>query len=307
MRQNKMMPTSNRALGKGSILTWLDERIRILLLMPAFIIMVLIFCYPVGYTFYLSVHDWTFFTLTDPPFIGLQHLLNVFQDTSFYMSMFRTAMYVGVGVFLQLFFGFTLALAVNRMKLGHGMATTLLVLPMMVTPVVVGLMWKFILDYNFGIFNYILTLLGFEKLAILSTNSLALPSIIMVDTWQWTSFMFITLLAGLKSLPNEAFEAAKIDGATGWQTIRHVTIPLMKRVIIVSLVLRTAGSIKVFDQIFVLTGGGPGTATETTSILLHRKAFVDFDFGYGSALAIVLTVIVGIICWFAIRSLYSEK
>ncbi|MFD0675999.1 MULTISPECIES: carbohydrate ABC transporter permease [unclassified Paenibacillus] len=307
MQQNKTMPASNRALGKGSILTWLDERIRFILLIPAFTIMVLIFFYPVGYTFYLSFHDWTFFTLTDPPFIGLQHILDVFQDKSFYMSMFRTAMYVGVGVFLQLFFGFTLALAVNRMKIGHGIATTLLVLPMMVTPVVVGLMWKFIFDYNFGVFNYMLTLLGFEKLALLSSNSLALPSIIMVDTWQWTSFMFITLLAGLKSLPNEPFEAANMDGATAWQTFCHVTLPLMKRIIIVSLVLRTAGSIKVFDQIFVLTGGGPGTATETTSILLHRKAFVDFDFGYGAALAIVLTVIVGIICWFAIRSLYSEK
>ncbi|MCR8636820.1 carbohydrate ABC transporter permease [Paenibacillus radicis (ex Xue et al. 2023)] len=307
MQQNKTMSASNRALGKGSILTWLDERIRFILLIPAFTIMVLIFFYPVGYTFYLSFHDWTFFTLTDPPFIGLQHILDVFQDKSFYMSMFRTALYVGVGVFLQLFFGFTLALAVNRMKIGHGVATTLLVLPMMVTPVVVGLMWKFIFDYNFGVFNYMLTLLGFEKLALLSSNSLALPSIIMVDTWQWTSFMFITLLAGLKSLPNEPFEAAKMDGATAWQTFCHVTLPLMKRIIIVSLVLRTAGSIKVFDQIFVLTGGGPGTATETTSILLHRKAFVDFDFGYGAALAIVLTVIVGIICWFAIRSLYSEK
>jgi multiple sugar transport system permease protein len=307
MQQHKAMPTSKRVLGKRSLLNWLDERIRFILLIPAFIIMVLVFFYPVGYTFYLSVHDWTFFTLTDPPFIGLRHILNVFQDKSFYMSMFRTAIYVGVGVFLQLFFGFTLALAVNRMKRGHGIATTLLVLPMMVTPVVVGLMWKFIFDYNFGIFNYMLTLLGFDKLALLSSNSLALPSIIMVDTWQWTSFMFITLLAGLKSLPNEPFEAVKIDGATAWQTLHHVTLPLMKRIIIVSLVLRTAGSIKVFDQIFVLTGGGPGSATETTSILLHRKAFVDFDFGYGAALAIVLTAIVGIICWFAIRALYSEK
>lgn len=307
MQQNKRMHSSDRVLGEKSILTWLDERIRFILLIPAFIIMVLIFFYPVGYTFYLSFHDWTFFTLTNPPFIGLQHILGVFQDKSFYMSMYRTVIYVGVGVFLQLFFGFTLALAVNRMKIGHGIATTLLVLPMMVTPVVVGLMWKFIFDYNFGIFNYMLTLLGFEKLALLSSNSLALPSIIMVDTWQWTSFMFITLLAGLKSLPNEPFEAARMDGATAWQTLRHITLPLMKRIITVTLVLRTAGSIKVFDQIFVLTGGGPGTATETTSILLHRKAFVDFDFGYGAALAIVLTVIVGIICWFAIRSLYSEK
>lgn len=292
---------------KRSVLSWLDERIRFILLIPAFLIMTLVFFYPVVYTFYLSFHDWTFFTLADPPFVGLRHIAHVLQDTSFYMSMGRTVIYVGVGVFLQFLLGFTLALAVNRIKFGHGIATTLLVLPMMVTPVVVGLIWKFILDYNFGIFNYALTLLGFSKIAVLNSNALALPSLIMVDTWQWTSFMFITLLAGLKSLPGEPFEAAKMDGATAWQTLRHVTLPLMKRVIIVSLVLRTAGSIKVFDQIFVLTGGGPGTATETTSILLHRKAFVDFDFGYAAALAIVLTVFVGILCWMAIRSLYSEK
>lgn len=307
MQQNKAVSASYAQPRKRNVLSWLDERIRFLLLIPAFVIMILVFLYPIIYTFYLSVHDWTFFTLENPPFVGFRNILHVLQDQSFYMSMFRTVIYVGVGVFLQFVFGFTLALAVNRMRIGHGIITTLFVLPMMVTPVVVGLIWKFILDYNFGIFNYMLTLLGFSKIAMLSTNSLALPSLIMVDTWQWTSFMFITLIAGLKSLPGEPFEAAKMDGATAWQTLRHVTLPLMKRIIIVSLVLRTAGSLKVFDHIFVLTGGGPGTATETTSILLHRKAFVDFDFGYAAAFAIVLTVFVGIICWFAIRSLYSEK
>ena len=307
MHHDQVVSSHYAAPRKRSMLSWLDERIRFILLIPAFLIMTLVFLYPVVYTFYLSFHDWTFFTLDDPPFVGLRHIMHVLQDTGFYMSLGRTAIYVGVGVFLQFLVGFTLALAVNRIKLGHGIATTLLVLPMMVTPVVVGLIWKFILDYNFGIFNYALTLLGFGKIAVLNSNELALPSLIMVDTWQWTSFMFITLLAGLKSLPGEPFEAARMDGATAWQTLRHVTLPLMKRVIIVSLVLRTAGAIKVFDQIFVLTGGGPGTATETTSILLHRKAFVDFDFGYAAAFAIVLTVFVGILCWMAIRSLYSEK
>ncbi|MEH7746603.1 sugar ABC transporter permease, partial [Neobacillus drentensis] len=203
--------------------------------------------------------------------------------------------------------GFTLALAVNRITLGHGLATTLLVFPMMVTPVVVGLIWKFIFDYNFGIFNYALTLIGMDKIALLNSSAWALPSTIMVDVWQWTGFMFIIILAGVKSLPEEPFEAAQMDGASVWQTLWNVTIPLLKPVIIVALVMRIAGSIKVFDQIFVLTGGGPGTSTETISILLHRKAFADFDFGYSSALAIVLTFIVGIVCWFAIRALYSDK
>ncbi|WP_270166520.1 carbohydrate ABC transporter permease [Paenibacillus sp. SYP-B4298] len=307
LQNDKATPASCTVPKNQSILSWLDERIRFILLLPAFVVMIIVFFYPVMYTAYLSVHDWTFFTLDDPPYVGLRHILHVLQDRSFYMSLVRTLMYVGAGVCLQFVLGFSLALAVNRMTIGHRVTTTLLVLPMMVTPVVVGLMWKFILDYNFGIMNYVLTLLGLGKVAMLSDNALAMPSVILVDTWQWTSFMFITLLAGLKSLPNEPFEAAKMDGATAWQTLIHVTLPLMKKIIIVSLVLRTAGAMKVFDQIFVLTGGGPGTATETFSILLHRKAFVDFDFGYSAALAIVLTVFVGILCWLAIRSLYAEE
>jgi multiple sugar transport system permease protein len=306
MQQNTIS-ASNVAPKRRGILSWFDDKIHIFLLIPACLIMVLVFVYPILYTVYLSFHDWTFFTLANPPFVGFRHILNVLQDQSFYMSLIRSFIYVGIGISMQFLLGFTLALAVNRMFIGHRLITTLLVLPMMVTPVVVGLIWKFILDYNFGIFNYLLTLLGFQKVALLNSSSMALPSTIIVDTWQWTSFMFITLLAGLKSLPHEPFEAAKMDGATALQTLRHVTLPLMQRVIIVSLVLRTAGAIKVFDQIFVLTGGGPGTATETTSILLYRKAFVQFDFGYSAAFAIVLTVFVGIICWFAIRSLYSDK
>lgn len=237
----------------------------------------------------------------------MQNILNVFQDAGFYKSMLLTGIYVGAGVLIQFILGLTLALAVNRITVGHGLFTTLLVFPMMVTPVVVGLIWKFIMDYNFGILNYALTLIGLEKVSMLTSSTLALPSTIMVDVWQWTGFMFIIFLAGIKSLPDEPFEAAQMDGASVWQTLWNVTIPLLKPVIIVALVMRIAGSIKVFDQIFVLTGGGPGTSTETVSILLHRKAFADFNFGYASAVAIVLTIIVGILCWFAIRALYSEK
>ncbi len=292
---------------KKSILVWLDDRLQFILLIPSLLLMTLVFLYPVLYNVYLSVHDWTFLTLHDPPFVGLRHIMHVLGDAGFYHSMYLSALFVAGGVGLQFVLGFALALAVNRIRRGHGSITTLFVFPMMVTPVVVGLMWKFIFDYNFGIFNYFLTVLGLEKIALLTSNAFALPATILVDTWQWTPFMFIVLLAGLKSLPSEPFEAAEMDGASKWQTLLHVTLPLMKSVIIVALVMRIAGAVKVFDQIFVLTGGGPGTATETISMILHKKAFVEFDFGYAAALAIVLTVVVGILCWFAIRALYSEK
>ncbi|MFJ7728548.1 carbohydrate ABC transporter permease [Neobacillus sp. NPDC097160] len=301
------IPSTINEKKRGSFLSWMDKKIQIILLLPALFLMMVVFLYPVLYTIYLSFHDWTFLTLKNPPFVGFRNIINVFKDAGFYKSMLLSGIYVGAGVMIQFFLGFTLALAVNRITVGHGLATTLLVFPMMVTPVVVGLIWKFIFDYNFGIFNYVLTLIGMDKVAMLNSSALALPSTILVDVWQWTGFMFIVLLAGVKSLPEEPFEAAQMDGANVWQTLWNVTIPLLKPIIIVALIMRIAGSIKVFDQIFVLTGGGPGTSTETISILLHRKAFADFDFGYASALAIVLTVIVGIVCWFAIRVLYSDK
>ncbi|MDF2645104.1 MAG: sugar transporter permease [Paenibacillus sp.] len=292
---------------KKGFFVWLDERIQFILLIPALLLMLLVFLYPLLNNVYLSFFDYTFLTLQDPPFVGLKNIINVFRDGGFYHAIYLTVIFVGVGVGLQFVIGFSLAIAVNRIRKGHGMITTLFVFPMMVTPVVVGLIWKFILDYNFGIFNYVLTLFGLNKVALLTSSQLALPTTILVDTWQWTPFMFIVLLAGLKALPSEPYEAAEMDGASRWQTLLYVTLPLMKSVIIVSLVMRVAGALKVFDQIFVLTGGGPGTSTETLSITLHRKAFVEFDFGYSAALAMVLTVAVGFLCWLAIRALYSEK
>jgi multiple sugar transport system permease protein len=290
-----------------SLLVWMDRQLQWLLLLPALFFMILVFLYPVLYNVYLSVHDWTFLTLHNPPFVGLDHIVHVLGDAEFYRSLSRTAIFVGFGVGLQFLLGFGLAVAVNRIRKGHGVITTLFVFPMMVTPVVVGLIWKFIFDYNFGIFNYALTLLGLDKVALLTSSQFALPATIFVDTWQWMPFMFIVLLAGMKSLPSEPFEAAEMDGASRWQILWHLTLPLMKSVIIVSLIMRIAGAMKVFDQIFVLTGGGPGTSTQTISMILHRKAFVEFDFGYAAALAIVLTVLVGIICWFAVRALHTEK
>lgn len=292
---------------KKGLLVWVDERIQFILLIPSLLLMLLVFLYPLLNNVYLSMHDYSFLTMQDPPFVAFRNILKVFKDPGFYHSIYLTVLFVGGGVGLQFIIGFSLAMAVKGIRKGHGLITTLFVFPMMVTPVVVGLIWKFILDYNFGIFNYFLTLLGLDKISLLTTSQLALPTTIMVDVWQWTPFMFIVLLAGLKALPKDPYEAAEMDGASRWQTLWYITLPLMKSVIIVALVMRIAGALKVFDQIFVLTGGGPGTSTETVSMMLHRKAFVEFDFGYSAALALVLTIIVGFLCWFAIRALYSEK
>jgi multiple sugar transport system permease protein len=180
-------------------------------------------------------------------------------------------------------------------------------MPMMVTPVVVGLTWKFILDYSFGIFNYARLLVGLKAIAPLADPKLALMTVTLVDTWQWTPFIFLVLLAGLRSLPHEPYEAADVDGATAWQTFWHITVPLLNPVMIVAFVMRMAGAIRVFDHIFVLTGGGPGTSTEVVSLLLYRKAFQSFEMGYASAVALVLTLLTALLAWWAMKRLYADN
>lgn len=277
-----------------------------ILFAPAFIVMVAIFVYPVGYALNLSMHDWNMFTLNDPPFIGIQNYLTAAKDKDLWAAVSKTATFVGSGLLVQFTVGMLLAMGVDRLTRQSGLLTTLIVMPMMVTPVVVGLTWKFILDYNFGVFNYFRLLMGLKAIAPLADPKLALFTVTLVDTWQWTPFIFLVLLAGLRSLPNEPYEAATVDGANAWQTFWNITVPLLKPVLIVAFVMRMAGAIRVFDHIFVLTGGGPGTSTEVVSLLLYRKAFQSFEMGYASAVALVLTVLTALLAWWAMRKLYDE-
>ena len=286
---------------------WLDRHMKWILFGPAVLVMAAIFLYPLAYAFNLSLHDWSFFTLNDPPFVGLRNYGNTLRDLELWSALGKTGIFVGIGLILQFSIGMALALGVDKLGRQGGLLTTLLVMPMMVTPVVVGLGWKFILDYNFGIFNYVRTVLGLQPVAVLSSSRWALLTMTLVDTWQWTPFIFLVLLAGLRSLPHEPYEAAIVDGAGPWHIFSRITVPLLKPVLVVALVMRMAGAAKVFDHIFVLTGGGPGTATEVVSLHLYRKAFQSYEMGYASAVALLLTLLIALISWWAMRTLYAES
>lgn len=284
-----------------------DEYLHILLLLPAALLMIVVFIYPVGYAGWLSLHEWTFMTMRNPPFVGVENFVDVTISPGFLGALGRTILFVGAALLVQVLLGLALALAVNRLPAAQGWLTTLLVLPMMVTPVVVGLIWKFLLDYNFGLVGFLMEVLGMGKVAFLSNSAWAMAAVIFVDCWQWTPFTFVILLAGLKALPSEPYEAAHIDGANWWQILTLITLPFLRPVIIVAVVLRLAGLIKEFDKIYVLTGGGPGTATETIALLLHRGAFLDFDFGHASTIAMLLAAAMAVLCWWAVRMMHSEK
>jgi multiple sugar transport system permease protein len=179
---------------------------------------------------------------------------------------------------------------------------------MMLPTVVAGVVWRLMLNPNFGAVNGTLKGMGVNTDALTWTSSpnLAMISIIAVDVWQWTPFMFLILLAGLQAIPQEPYEAALIDGSSAWQTFRHVTLPLLKPAILVALLLRTMDLLRVFDQVFILTEGGPGFATETISLYIYRTAFRFSDFGYAAAMSFVLLVITNIISAFYIRFLQER-
>ena len=189
------------------------------------------------------------------------------------------------------------------------MFRAILLIPMMLPPVVVGVVWRLMFNPDFGAINGTLKGAGVNTEALTWTASpgLALASVIAVDVWQWTPFMFLILLAGLQAIPQEPYEAAMIDGSNWWQTFRHITLPMLKPAILIALLLRTMDLLRVFDQIFILTEGGPGFATETVSLYIYRTAFRFADFGYAAAMSFVLLALTNIISLVYIRLLQRQE
>ena len=172
------------------------------------------------------------------------------------------------------------------------LAKTLLLFPILIPPIAIGSMWRLMYDYNFGLFNMILSLVGVQGPTWNADPNLALLTIIIVDIWHWTSFVFLIVYAGLESLPHELFEVAQVDGASSRQIRRHVILPLLRPSIATALMLRLIFAFKVFDQVYLLTNGGPGTATEVLNLYIYKVYFVQNRIGYGSFLTILLSVIV---------------
>jgi len=218
-------------------------------------------------------------------------------DAFFRSALLHTFSYAALALTFEFLLGLGLALLLDRPLRGRGAFRALLLVPMMLPPVVVGVVWRLMLNPSFGAVNGTLKSAGVDTASLTWTASpaLAFISVVAVDVWQWTPFMFLVLLAGLQAIPQEPYEAAMIDGASAWQTFAHITLPLLKPAMLVALLLRTMDLLRVFDQIFILTEGGPGFATETVSLYIYRTAFRFFDFGYAAAMSFALLVLTNII------------
>ncbi|MDW9500585.1 ABC transporter permease subunit [Sinorhizobium meliloti] len=214
------------------------------------------------------------------------------DDALFVTATLNTLLFVILSVSVELLLGIGLALLAASVRRGKGLVRTVTILPILVSPVAIGAMWRLMYSYDFGLVNQILEALGLAKVGWLSETSIALLSVVVVDIWHWTPLVFLILFAGVEGLPREVVEAARIDGANRRQLLRHIVLPLLAPAITVAFIFRSIAAFKVFDQIVLLTGGGPGTSTEIVSLRLYKVYFEQNAMGYGALLSVVTVAMI---------------
>jgi len=272
------------------------------LLAPTIAVLLALSIYPLIYSVKISLQ-------TEAGRATLGNFARLAGDQFFLSALGHTFVYASIALTIEFAIGLGLALLLDTQVRARGLFRSLLLVPMMLPPVVVGVVWRLMLNANFGALNGTLKRFGVntESLTWTASPKLAMASVIAADVWQWTPFVFLILLAGLQAIPQEPYEAALIDGSSGWQTFRHVTLPLLMPAIVIALLLRTMDLLRVFDHIFILTEGGPGFATETLSLYIYRTAFRFSNFGYAAAMSFVLLLLTNVISAGYLRLLQARE
>ncbi len=267
------------------------------LVAPAVIFMLVIVAYPILNSFYMSFMDYKLFKISDIHFVGLDNYIAVLQDPVFRQSLWNTLWWVGLGVFFQFFFGLILALLLNEKFRGRGIVRSLILVPWVTPGILIGLMWTWMYDGNYGVINDVLVKLHVldQYVPWLAQSDTALLSVIVTIVWQGIPFFAIMLLAGLQTIPRELYEAAEVDGASPWKSFWMITLPMLTPTIFVTTLLRIIWVANSVDVIFAMTGGGPGYSTLTLSVYTFVKARTALDFGYASTMSIYLTLILSVV------------
>lgn len=280
-----------------------ERRLYLWFLVPLVVLLVGLTIYPVVTSIQTSFTNLNLARPRAPVlFIGFDNYLNMFRSEIFWITMRNTIVMVFGAVIVQFVGGFVIALLLDRELPGVGIVRTLLLLPLMVTPVVGALVWSLMLNPSTGVITYFLQSIGWANPPVfLGSGNLAMASIVFVDAWQWTPFVMLLLLAGLQGIPKEFYEAAELDGANFVQRIRFIVLPALRPLIGVVLLLRVMDAFKIFDKIYILTAGGPGSATETVAFHAYRQGFGFFRMGYASALSMILLIVVLIVSVLLIR------
>jgi multiple sugar transport system permease protein len=285
-----------RFLGVGN-----DRIIPYLLLAPTVAVLLALTIYPLIYAIKVSFQ-------TDAGAFTFLNFARLVSDQFFLSALAHTFVYAAIALTSEFLLGLALAMLLHGAIRGRNLFRALLLVPLMLPPVVVGVIWRLMLNSNFGALNGTLKRFGIstDSLTWTASPKLAMTSVIVADVWQWTPFMFLILLAGLQAIPQEPYEAALVDGSSAWQTFRYVTLPLLKPAILIALLLRTMDLLRVFDHIFILTEGGPGFATETLSLYIYRTAFRFSNFGYAAAMSFVLLLLTNLVSVIYMRMLRAQ-
>ena len=282
-----------------------DQLFGVFLTLPGLATLLIIIVFPIIFTIITSFYDYTLLNPHHDSFVGLDNYQEVIEEEYILDSALITSQFVLSTVLIEFFIGFVIALSLNTVKRLKTVYYIILLAPLMINPVVVGLIWRMILHTELGIFNYLLKLLDINRVNWLGDNDTAFWTIVFVDIWHQVSFMTILLLAGLSALPREPYEAARMDGASSLRCLISITLPLMRPVITVAILLRLIFSIKTFDIIYIMTKGGPGISTDLVSYFIYRSAFFGLDIGRASALSVGLLIIVLFLTFFLYKYMRS--
>ncbi|WP_183798835.1 sugar ABC transporter permease [Rhizobium sp. BK316] len=257
---------------------------------PALVVIAAVIVFPWVFTLWMSVNSWTLGQSV--VFAGLDNYTRLLVDMRFWESLWHTALYTLLAVVAPLFLGTLAALIFDAQFPFRGLLRGVFVMPMMATPVAIALVWTMMFHPQLGVLNYLLSLIGIGPQEWIYNQNSVIPSLVLVETWQWTPLIMLIVLGGLAAVPREPYESAEIDGANAWQKFRYLTLPMIAPFLMIGVIIRSIDAVKSFDIIYAMTQGGPGTASETINIYLYNTAFSYYDIGYGSAMAVVFFIII---------------
>lgn len=290
------LPTEASHRPSGALLAineFVDRHLVAVFLAPALVFVAVMMIFPVIFTAWMSLHEWGGGVRAEAQFIGLQNFVRVITaDARFWEAVVRTFYFTLLAVAVETVLGVAIAVLFNREFMGKGLVRTIFLFPMIATPVAIALVWRLMYEPTLGVLNEMLRSLGLPTSNWVADRSLVIPALTLVDVWEWTPLVTLITLAGLSALPDDPFEAAAIDGASGWQTFWHITLPLLRPVIVVAVAFRLIDALKTFDIIFVITQGGPGFASETLNLFAYAQSFQYQNLGYAASVLIVFFAIV---------------
>ena len=279
-----------------------------LFLSPALIFLLFAYVYPILYSFYMSFFQYNrIIPNSVPVFIGIKNFIDLAKDPKVIDSLIRTVSFVGVTVVVEFIFGMLIALLITSTLRGMQFLRGFFLIPLMMTPVVAGTLWRTLFSSLYGPINYFLNLIGIPGQEWLGSATLALPSIMAVEVWQQTPIVIFILAAGIQSLPVDIYKSASVDGASKWQVFTRITLPLLKPVFFVALLLRIMDAFKIFDTVYVMTYGGPGKATELISMFIYKEGLKYFKIGRASALSIMFLILIFLISINFLRRIQKQQ